>query len=132
MTITLLQVPGTRAPGGHYSQAVIHGGLVYVSGQLPIDLVTGVRCLGSIEEQASLVLTNLAAILVAAGSRLDQLLKVTIYLSDVAHWEAVNTIYASILGAHRPARAVVPTGPLHHGFLIEVEAVAATSGYQGR
>ena len=126
MTITPIQVPGTPAPGGHYSQAVAHGGLVYVSGQLPIDLVTGGRCLGSIEEQATLVLANLATILVASGSGLEQLLKVTIYLADVAHWETVNAIYASVLGAHRPARAVVPTGPLHHGFLIEVEAVAAT------
>ena len=92
-----------------------------------IDLVTGARCPGSIEEQATLVLANLGTILLASGSRMEELLRVTIYLSDVVHWEVVNALYAKVLGSHRPARAVVPTGPLHHGFLIEVEAVAATS-----
>ncbi len=123
-----VQVPGALPPAGHYSPAIVHGGLVYVSGQLPIDPVSGERCTGPIEEQAEQVVRNLEMVLHAAGSGLDRLLKVTIYLADVAHWGAVNAVYAQRLGAHRPARAVVPTGPLHHGFLIEVEGIAATRG----
>lgn len=104
----------------------MHQGLVYLSGQLPIDLATGVRCTGSIEEQTEQVLRNIGVVLAAAGSSLDRLLKVTIYVASVEDWGAVNAVYARVLGEHRPARAVVPTGPLHHGFLVEVEAIAAT------
>jgi 2-iminobutanoate/2-iminopropanoate deaminase len=71
------------------------------------------------------VLRNVEAILLAAGSDLAHLLKVTVYVSDIAHWGAINAVYARVLGAHRPARAVVPTRDLHHGFLVEVEAIAA-------
>lgn len=125
MPIQPIHAPGTALPAGHYSQAIVHNGLVYVSGQLPMDLATGARCTGSIEEQTEQVLANLRTVLEAAGSGLGHLVKVTVYVSDVAHWSAVNTVYARVLGAHRPARAVVPTGPLHHGFLVEIEAVAA-------
>lgn len=125
MTIHLIQPADARPPAGHYSPAVVHGGLVYVSGQLPIDPRTGEGCHGTIEEQAEQVLDNLTGILAASGSGLDRLLKVTIYVADVALWPAVNAAYARRLGSHRPARAIVPTGPLHHGFLIELEAIAA-------
>lgn len=125
MPITMIHPDGARPPAGHYSPAVVHRGLVYVSGQLPIDPRSGEPCLGPIEAQAEQVLQNLAAILEASGSGLDRLLKVTIYVSDVGLWPAVNAVYAQRLGSHRPARAIVPTGPLHHGFLIEVEAIAA-------
>lgn len=128
MTITPIHPAGARPPAGHYSPGIVHGGVVYVSGQLPIDPQTGLGCHGPIEEQADRVFQNLAMILEAAGSGLDRLLKVTIYVADVADWPAVNAVYARVLGAHRPARAIVPTGPLHHGFLIEVEAIAATTG----
>ncbi|MDZ4673013.1 MAG: Rid family detoxifying hydrolase [Gemmatimonadota bacterium] len=128
MPITPIQATGTLPPAGHYSQAVVHNGLVYLSGQLPIDLATGRRCTGSIEEQTEQVLQNVRLVLEAAGSSLDRLLKVTVYVADVEYWSAVNAVYARVLGDHRPARAVVPTGPLHHGFLIEVEAIAATVG----
>jgi 2-iminobutanoate/2-iminopropanoate deaminase len=126
MTITVVESPGAPPPGGHYSQAVVHHGLVYVSGQLPIVAGTGERKLGAIEEQAEQVLANLRAILEAADSGLDRVLKVTIYIADVEQWGAVNAVYARVMGDHRPARAIVPTGPLHHGFLIELEAIAAT------
>jgi 2-iminobutanoate/2-iminopropanoate deaminase len=112
-------------PAGHYAQAIVHGGLVYVAGQLPIDPRSGERCLGSIEEQAARALANLSAILDAAGSDLGHVLKTTVYVSDIALWDRVNAVYARCFGDHRPARAVVPTRALHHGFLIEVEAIAA-------
>ncbi len=123
----LIHTPNAPTPGGHYSQAVVHNGTVYVAGQLPIDPRTGEKKLGTIEEQTELVLANLAAILEAAGSGLDHVLKVTIYVSDIALWGGVNAVYAKFFGDHRPARAVVPTRDLHHGFLIEVEAIAAAN-----
>jgi 2-iminobutanoate/2-iminopropanoate deaminase len=114
-------------PAGHYSQAIVHGGLVYVAGQLPFDPLTGEKVNGPIEEQTQQVLKNLTAILEAAGSSLDQVLKVTIYVSDISLWGKVNEVYARVFGAHRPARAVVPTRDLHFGFKIELEAIAAVA-----
>jgi 2-iminobutanoate/2-iminopropanoate deaminase len=113
-------------PGGHYSQALVHNGLVFVSGQLSIDPQTGEKKLGSIEEQTEQALNNVAAILKAANSDLSQVLKMTVYVADIELWAAVNAVYARVMGDHRPARAVIPTGPLHYGFLIEIEAIAAT------
>lgn len=113
------------APSGHYSQGVVHGGLIFVAGQLAIDPHTEQPVHGSIEEQTELTLNNIAAILRAANSDLNRLLKVTAYVSDLGSWGAVNQVYARMLGDHRPARAVIPTGALHHGLLIEIEAIAA-------
>ena len=112
------------APGGHYSQAILHNGLIYVSGQLPIEPQTGEKILDSIEAQTEQVMKNLKAILEAAGSSLSQVIKTTIYIADIHLWDRVNHVYASYFGEHRPARSVVPTRSLHHGFLIEMEAMA--------
>jgi 2-iminobutanoate/2-iminopropanoate deaminase len=112
-------------PAGHYSQAIEHGGLVYVSGQLPIDSKREDKHVGSIEEQTEQVLRNLDAILKKANSDRDHVLKVTVYVSDIALWGRVNAVYARFFGDHRPARAVVPTRELHFGFQIEIEAIAA-------
>lgn len=125
MEIKYVLTPEAPAPGGHYSQATICGGLVYVSGQLPIDPRTGERRLGPVEEQTEQALANVAAILRAAGSDLSRLLKVTVYVADIELWGRVNETYKRVLGDHRPARAVVPCGELHYGFLVEIEAVAA-------
>jgi 2-iminobutanoate/2-iminopropanoate deaminase len=124
-TIRLIQTPDAPTPAGHYSQATVHDGVVYVAGQLAIDPATGARMLGSIEEQTERTLRNVEAILVAAGSDLAHLLKVTVYIADIAQWGAVNAVYARILGDHRPARAIVPTRDLHHEFLVEIDAIAA-------
>jgi len=101
--------------------------MVYVSGQLPIDPRTGEKRVGSIEEQTEQALQNLAAILRAAGSDLDQVVKTTVYISDIQLWGRVNAVYSRFFGKHRPARAVVPTRELHFGFQIEIEAVAVVS-----
>ena len=127
MDIKTVLTQNAPAPGGHYSQAVVHNGLVYVAGQLSIDPRTGERKLGSIEEQTEQVLRNVAAILEAAGSDLSRVLKMTVYVADIELWAAVNTVYARIMGEHRPARAVVPTKELHYGFLVEIDAIAATN-----
>ena len=117
--------PNAPKPGGHYSQAIVHNGLVYVSGQLAVDPETGERRLGSTEEQTEQALRNVAAVLEAAGSGIDLVLKTTVYVSDIELWGQVNEVYAEFFGEHRPARAVVPTRDLHYGFQVEIEAVAA-------
>ena len=119
-----IRTPNAPQPAGHYAQAIVHDGVVYVSGQLPIDPRTGARCTGTIEEQAELALRNVAAILVAAGSDLSLVLKTTVYVSDISLWGRVNAVYARVFGDHRPARAVVPSRALHHGLQVEIEAVA--------
>ncbi|MFL6278226.1 MAG: RidA family protein [Blastocatellia bacterium] len=124
MEIKSVLTEGAPAPGGHYSQAVVYNGLVFVAGQLAIK-PNGERVLDSIEAQTEQAMANVAAILRAAGSDLSRLLKVTIYISDIDLWGAVNQVYARLMGEHRPARAVVPVKDLHYGFQIEIEAIAA-------
>jgi 2-iminobutanoate/2-iminopropanoate deaminase len=112
-------------PAGHYAQAVAHAGLLWVSGQLPVEPETGRKVLGSVEDQTRQALENVRAIVEAGGSSLDRVLKTTVYVADMELWDRVNAVYARFFGEHRPARAVVPTRELHFGFLVEVEAVAA-------
>jgi 2-iminobutanoate/2-iminopropanoate deaminase len=121
----MIQTPHAPQPAGHYSQAVVHGGLVFVAGQLPHDMANPGRPAGDADEQTERALRNVEAILEAAGSGLDLLLSVTVYVADVALWPRVNAAYARVLGPHRPARSVVPVKELHHGYLVEVQAVAA-------
>ena len=120
-----ISTPNAPAARGHYSQAVVHGDLVYVAGQLPIDPADPGGRLESFEAQARQVLANVAAILDAAGSSLDRVLKATVYITDLAHWPQFNAIYAQALGAHRPARTVVPVAGLHYGYLVEMDVIAA-------
>ena len=110
---------------GHYSQAVVYGGLVYVAGQLPIVPGDPQRRLEGFEAQARQVIANVVAIVEAAGSARERHLRSTVYIADVAHWAAFNAIYAELLGAHRPARTVVPVAHLHYGYLVEMDAIAA-------
>jgi 2-iminobutanoate/2-iminopropanoate deaminase len=121
----MILTPDAPAPAGHYSQAVVHGGLIHVAGQLPIDPKRPGFVQATIEEQTDQALRNVDAILRAGGSSLDRLLQVTIYIADMSLWGRVNAVYAKSLGSHRPARAVVPTLPLHFGYLIEIQAIGA-------
>ncbi len=125
--MTPIHTPTAPAPAGHYSQAIVHGGLVFVAGQLPIDPAQPEQAVGSIEEQTEQTLRNVGAILQAAGSGLDRVVQMTIYISDISLWGRVNTVYTRVMGDHRPARAVVPTRDLHYGYQIEIQAIAATS-----
>ena len=126
MDIQRINTSDSPSPGGHYSQGVVYNGLVFVSGQLLIDPKTGDKKLGPIEEQTLQALQNVEGIVRAAGSDLSRVLKVTVYVADIDLWSAVNEVYKKFFGEHRPARAVVPTGALHYGFLVEIEAIAAT------
>ena len=112
-------------PGGHDSQGVCHGDLVFVSGQLPVTLDGKIIAEASFEDQARLALANLLAIVKAAGSSPDRVLKVTVFLAGVEYWPKFNALYAEAFGEARPARSVVPVPALHYGCLIELEAIAA-------
>lgn len=118
---------GAPRPAGHYSQATVHAGVVYVAGQLPIDPNTGTIVNGEVEAQAERALTNLEMILAAAGSSLGQVLRVSVYIADIALWGRFNTVYARAFGDHRPARTVVPVPALHHGALVEIDAIATVT-----
>lgn len=119
-----VQPAGLPVPAGHYSHAVVAHGLVFVSGQLPVTPAGEKLVHAGFAEQARQVLANVACALEAAGSNIDHLVQVRVYVDSMDHWPEFNTIYAQWAGASRPSRAVVPTGPLHHGLKIEVEAVA--------
>jgi reactive intermediate/imine deaminase len=115
---------GLATPGGHYSHVSIANGLVFVSGQLPID-ATGRKLTDEpFEAQADQVLANLACALAGAGSAVAKLAQVRVYIVDVEYWARFNEIYTRWAGEARPARAVVPVPALHFGLMIEVEAVA--------
>jgi reactive intermediate/imine deaminase len=121
-----IQPPSQPQPKGHYSPGVEHNGLIYVSGQLPMSLDTREPFTGSIEEQTELALRNVETILKAAGSDLGHVLQMTIYVSDMDLWDAVNKKYAEVMGEHRPARAMIPVKELHFGTKIEIQAIAVT------
>lgn len=120
-------VQADRAPrvNGHYSHAVIHQGTVYISGQLGRDSQMTDEEAGDITTQTRRALDAIAAVAHASNSDLSRLLKVTLYVADISLWPAVNAEYEKSLGAHRPARAIVPTRGLHFGALIEIDAIAS-------
>lgn len=118
-----VNTPNAPAAIGPYCQAVKSGGLVYVSGQLPLDPATGAMPEAT-AEQARRSLTNVKAILEAAGSSLEKVLRVGIFMTDLADFKAVNEIYATFFTGDCPARATVQVAALPLGAKIEIEAVA--------
>ena len=117
-------VPGALPVKGHYSPALKDGDYLYISGQLPINQFTGICCEGTIKEQAEQALENFHNILMAAGAGKEDVVKVVVYINDISLWDEVNEIYSDFFGDHYPARSIVPTKPLHYGFLIEIEGIA--------
>lgn len=120
----MIQTDKAPIPAGHYSQAVVHGGTVYVAGLIPVEAGTSNKVFGEIEVEAAQVFRNLEAILVAAGSGRDRVLRCTVYITDIGLWQRFNAAYAAFFGDHKPARTVVPVPELHHGFKVELDAVA--------
>ncbi|WP_447761197.1 RidA family protein [Sphingopyxis panaciterrae] len=112
-------------PGGHYAQAVLHGDTLYVSGQLGVTGATPDPENVPIADQVTFALRNIAAIGAVVGAAIDDIVRCTVYVTDIAHWDEANRAYAAFFGAHRPARSIVPCRPLHFGALIEIEAVVA-------
>lgn len=120
-----IQTKNAPITTGYYSHAIVHNGLVFVSGQLAINPETGEPVTDSIEAQTEQCLRNVEAILFEANSDLNHVLKFTIFVEDESLWGAVNETYKRIMGEHKPARAIIPVGKFRGDFLIEVEAIAA-------
>ena len=127
MTIQHINPTTLAPPGGHYNHAVVANGFVFISGQLPITPAGEKLNQANFEVQARQVLANVQAALESAGSSVANLVQVRVYVTDIEHWPAFNRIYQIWAGAAPPARAVVPVPLLHHGFLIEVEAVGVVN-----
>lgn len=126
MPAPLAPVSTTEAPGaiGPYSQAIIAGGFLFASGQIPLDPTTGIITEGGITAQTHQVLQNLGAVLKAAGISYDRVVKTTVYLSDMANFPAVNEIYGTYFPAPAPARATIQAAALPRNVLVEIDLVA--------
>ena len=109
---------------GPYSQAIATGDLIFTAGQVGLDPATGALVGGEIKLQTARALDNLAAVLEAAGSGLDKVLKCTVFLADFAEFAAMNEVYAQRFGQHRPARSTVGTTALPLGARVEIECIA--------
>ncbi|BAS28362.1 RidA family protein [Limnochorda pilosa] len=123
MELEPVQTPHAPAAIGPYSQAVRTGDWLFVSGQIPLDPATGRLVEGGVEAQAERALRNLQAVVEAGGGRLENVVKVTLFLTDLGQFEAVNGVYARFF-THKPARAAVGVAALPRGAAVEVEAVA--------
>lgn len=119
-------VETAEAPGaiGPYSQAIIAGGVVYTSGQIPLDPRTGEFVSGGIAEQTEQVLQNLSALLRAAGSDLESVVKTTVFLAEMSDFAAMNEVYGRYFSHNAPARSTVQAAGLPRGARVEIEAVA--------
>jgi 2-iminobutanoate/2-iminopropanoate deaminase len=122
-----IQTENAPAAIGPYSQAIKAGGFVFASGQIPIDPKTGEFVAGGIAEQTTQVLTNLAAVLQAAGSGLDRVVKTTVFLADMKEFSGMNEVYATFFPGAPPARATVAAAGLPRDARVEIEAVALLS-----
>lgn len=112
---------------GPYSQAVVHDGLVFTAGQIPLDPRSGELLDGDIAAQTDLVFRNLSAVLEAAGASLSSVLKTTVFLRDMNDFAAMNEVYARFFGEHRPARSAVQAARLPRDCGVEIECVAVVA-----
>ena len=119
--ITTRDAPGAIGP---YSQAVRAGGLVFVSGQIPLDPATGQVVVGDIAAQTERVMNSLGAVLAAAGLGVDDVVRTTIYLVDLGNFAVVNDVYGRFFRAPYPARSTVQVAALPRGVAIEIDAIA--------
>lgn len=120
------EVKAEKAPKaiGPYSQGIIANGFVFVSGQIPLDPTSGELSLGTIEEQTRLVLRNVGAVLEAAGSSYEKVVKCTVFLQDMNDFSRMNQVYAEFFRAPFPARAAVQVARLPRDVKVEIEAIA--------
>ncbi len=122
-----IDAPNTPAAIGPYSKAVAHGGLLFCSGQIPLDPETMEVVGTTIEEQTQQVMDNIAALLEGAGIGLDQILKTTIFLSAMEDFGGMNSVYEAALNGHKPARSAVEAARLPRDVKVEIECIAALS-----
>jgi 2-iminobutanoate/2-iminopropanoate deaminase len=123
-SIRIIQTDAAPAAIGPYSQATIAGGFLFTAGQIPLDPVSGELITGDVQAQTRQVLANLAAVLAAAGASWADVVKTTVFLTDMGDFPAFNEIYAATFGDARPARSTVQVSALPRGVSVEVELVA--------
>lgn len=121
----IITTPNAPAPIGPYNQAIVHNGLLYMSGQIAIDPVTNVLVLDSLAAETHQVMRNLQAVLEAAGTHFDKAIKTTIFLSDMALFAEVNGIYGGYFNKHFPARETVAVKGLPKGVNVEISMLVA-------
>jgi len=124
MSARTINSEGAPRAIGPYSQAIAVPRLLFLSGQVPLDPKTGALLQGSVQEEVARVLENLKAVLEAAGSGLDRVVKTTVYLTDLKDFEAMNETYARYFGDNRPARSTVQVAALPRGARVEIDAIA--------
>ncbi|GAB2962456.1 RidA family protein [Hymenobacter coalescens] len=124
----ILHHPDAPAAVGPYSQAIVSGGLVFCSGQTPLNPATMLIEARTIEEQTRQALQNLATVLSAQGLGLSDIVKTTVFLKNFADFQRMNAVYAEVFGAHRPARTTVEVSRLPLEALVEIECIAALRG----
>lgn len=120
----IIATPAAPRAIGPYSQAIVHHGLAYLSGQIPLDPATGELVAGDITVQTERVLTNLAAVLEACGSSLGRVVKTTVFLQDLGEFAAMNAVYARFFETNPPARSTVEVARLPRDSRVEIECIA--------
>lgn len=125
MELRTIKADGAPNAVGPYSHAITGGDVVYCSGQIPLDPATSELVTGDIGAQTERILDNLTAVLAAAGSGLDRVMKTTVFLADMGDFAAMNEVYAKRFGDHRPARSTIAVAGLPRGARVEIECVAA-------
>jgi len=123
--LTEIRCAGAPQPGGHYAQAVLHGATLHVSGQLGVTRDTPDPAAVSVAEQVAFALGNIERIARVVGAGRDDVVKCTVFVTGIEHWDEANRAYAAFFGGHRPARSVVPCAELHFSAKVEIEAVVA-------
>ena len=123
--MNIVSTPNAPAALGPYSQAIVANGMVYCSGQIPIDPATNTIHAETIEEQTRQAIANLKNVLEAAGSGLDKVVKTTVFISDMNDFAALNAVYAELFGDSKPARSCVQAARLPKDVKVEIEAIAA-------
>lgn len=121
----IIENENMHSPNGHYSQCIEHNGILYLSGQLPIDRYTK-EIPDTVAAQTLLILNNIESLLLDIGSDKQHIIQVRIYIASIKLWNEVNTVYANFFGTHKPVRCIIPTNQLHYGASIEIEVMAIT------
>ncbi len=122
--LTEIRTDNAPAPVGPYSQAIEANGLIFCSGQIPLDPASGQLIGKTAGEQTVQIIANMKAVLISAGVSLDQIVKTTIFLTNLGDFAEVNAVYEKLLGGHRPARSTVEVSKLPKGAIVEIECIA--------
>jgi 2-iminobutanoate/2-iminopropanoate deaminase len=131
MSLDTISTAGAPKAIGPYSQAISANGFLFTAGQVALDPATGELVTGGIAEQTTRALENLRAVLKAAGSGLDQVVKTTVFLVDMADFSEMNEVYGRVFGAHRPARSTVAVAALPKGARVEIDVIATVREVRG-